>query len=504
MDNRKSLWRLVGVFVCLMSVAAGGCASSRAGGPRSTQRFGPGQLTTEAVGSVVLDFADDHVMRMLETIDELIALDPSSANRGALTRVALEHASAAVGIATSPNPIIAMSDMVVMASLSREAVRRGAIDRTLTREERTRPEAYDLPEEAVEPLFTTEDRILYDALSLSERDARRLASLVFHPDQLEQLETLMANWWERNPTRRRVTPVRLDDFVSDRGASVRTASGGPRSLLGLLQLDPFASMDPAMREIAQSRLLAERVTFQINRLPLLVALHAQNVLYQSLTAEELISMRETAEEFGDASTRLAVAVERWPDDLAREREIALRQVADVVQAERDAAVRQIAEAVETERRAALADLESAVTRQREETFATLEQRSEQLQGTLAELSTALASADALAASTTETVRAVDDMNIENFQRLVATASESAASVERSLGAIERLAAPGAIDTEEAGINQSVTAATDSMRTVIDLAFRRLAMLIGLLLVGWVVAALVIRWIGPRFSRNRAA
>jgi hypothetical protein len=501
MHTVKMRGRAAAAIIVVLGALLGGCASSSSTGPRASQRFGPGQLTTEAINGIVLDFADDHVARVLEATDGLIATDPDSADRAALTEIALENAYSAFDIATSSNPIVAVSDMVVLASLSREAVRRTAIGRTLTQEERMRPESYDLPDEVIEQLFTREDRVLHRMFSFSERDARRAAGRVFYPEQLAELDALIDEWWLQNPSRRRVTHVRLDDFAAYRGAAVQTATGGPRNLLGLLFLDPFAGMDPTTREIAQSRLLAERVTFQVNRLPLIVALHARAIMYQSLTTQEVVSLRETAEEFGVTAGRLADTADRWPEDLATERDAALRQVAEIVETERDAAIRQFAEIVESERRAALTELESAVARQRDEIFAALDGQSKQLQGTLAELNAALENANALAASATETVRAVDDMDIENFQRLIESANESVASVERTIGAVERLAAPGAIDTQAAGIDQSVTVASESLGVVIDQAFRRAVRLIGLLLVGWVIAALTIRAIGPRVDRG---
>ena len=54
---------------------------------------------------------------------------PSDLDRRARqNNLILRNAQSAIGIAGSPNPIVAMIDMVVMVSLQREALRREAID----------------------------------------------------------------------------------------------------------------------------------------------------------------------------------------------------------------------------------------------------------------------------------------------------------------------------------------------------------------------------------------
>ena len=83
-------------------------------------------------------------------------------------------------------------------------------------------------------------------------------------------------------------------------------------------------------------------------------------------------------------------------------------------------------------------------------------------------------------------------------------------MERSLGSIERLTAPGTFDETAAGLEQSVASASASMDELVDHVFRRGVQLIAILLVGWVVAAVLIRLLtgrrkprGPAIEKSRS-
>ena len=410
--HRRMAMRALSATLLLVLAAAPltGCTSTGSrSGPRAGELFGPGRITPETANAMVIGFADDHVLNIMEAVETLQAQSPSAQDRLMLNSISLKNAQATFDIASSSNPITALTDMYVMVALSQESTRRGIIARSLRESELRRPESYEVEEEVVVAQAAFEERAIYRAFTASMRDIRALAEQVFWPEQLDQLDALIDQWWLKNPNRTLVTAVRLQDFAGYRSASVQVISDGPRNILGLLYLDPFAGMDPAAREIAQSRILAERVNYQVNRLPTIVALHARGLLYETLATEELAAAGTALAGAQETLAQFVAAAGSLPDAVAAEREIALEQIAEMIQVERQATIEQI---------------EATVARQREETLAALDERAELINSTMSQLDASLTSATALSASVAETVRTIETMDLTEFQRLVEEANES--------------------------------------------------------------------------------
>ncbi|MFQ5973943.1 MAG: hypothetical protein ACE5Q3_16575 [Alphaproteobacteria bacterium] len=492
-DGRRLVGNIMNrelVFVCMLLGFAvhslAGCAWLTKGtSVQTTELFGPGDVSPETANAMSLAFVDDHTLRVKEAVETLMADYPGLENRRRLNVISLNNAYSAFAIAAGPNPIVAMLDMLVMVSLQREAIRRLAIDRTLTEPERERPESYDIDDDQLQAILGPEHRRLLRAFTTSEREIRALANQVFWPDQIEELDKLMEDWWAVNPHRRLVSHVRLQDFSQARTATVETGSSGPRSVFGLLRLDPLASLDPTTREVAQMRLLTERVAWQVNRLPILVSMHAKDLMYESLTTDELVSIRTTLEDTEESIERFVDVADRWPQDVE----------------------------------GVIAEVEAAVSRQREETLLAFEDRAEQLQGALAELDATLKTATVLTGSVTDTVRSIDDMttkmhersvdeeptNMVEVQQLVDSAVGGVSGIERSLSTIERLLAPETFDDASSSkIDRGVTVATAGTKDLVDHAFWRGVQLAAIVLVGWVVAVTTARLLAARLlSRTRA-
>lgn len=474
------------VLVCVLLGAEihvlGGCGSSSRQSIHVTQQFGPGRVTPDVVNGMILAFADDHVVRISEAVDMLMADSSDLDKRARLNKNAVRNAHSTFVIATGPNPIVGMTDMVVMISLVREAIRRRAIDRTLTEEQRLLPESYDIDGEALEEILEREDRVMLRAFTASLRELRALAEPVLQEDQFEELDETIEAWWVENPDRRFVSHVRLKDFAAYRGSTVDTASERPGSLLSLLQLDPMAGMDPTTREIAQARMLADRLNFQLQRMPLLLSLTAKGLLYETLTTDELVSVRKRLEGTEASIARLVDAVDRAPQDV----EVAILQI------------------------------EEAVARQRGEFLRALEDRVGPLRDTLSELDSTLKTANVLSDSVTETVRSVDDLttkmhersaaneptrgdpaDVADYQRLVDAAVEGVGGIERSLSTIDRLLAPETIDGSPSRLQGSVAVATATTKDLVDHIFLRGIQIAVIVLVGVVIAAVLIMLIAAR-------
>jgi hypothetical protein len=464
-----------------------GCSTSRGVGPQAGQRFGPDQLTPLTVQAMAITFADDHVKRIDEVVG-FLSLDGTTATRAQLNTFNLNNADASFSIAAGPNPIVSLIDLFVLVALENESFHRTAIDRTLPQEERILPESYEIPDEELALLIGDDDRALARALSLSYRDVRDLISRAFWPEQVEQLELLLEEWWEQNPARRAVSRVRLQDFSDYRLAQVQDDPSGPRNLLGLLALDPLAGMEATNREISQTRMLIDRLAFQLQRAPILLNMRAKALLYETLMTDEMVSFRETLESSGGALTQLAQVADRWPEDLALQRE------------------------------ATIAELEVAVSRQRDELLAAINEQAEPLQNTLAQLDVTLQAADTLSGSVTETIRTFDDLStrmhersveagptdqdplsVAEIQQLIETAAAGVSSIERSLVTLDRLLEVDTMGEDPTRLERTVTVASAGTKNVVNYIFWRAVILAAIVLVGWVIALIIARLISARLG-----
>src|SRR5690606_2875669 len=112
---------------------------------------------------------------------------------------------------------------------------------------------------------------------------------------------LINDWIAQNPNQTYVASVRFSDFSRLRPAEVRQAA----SVLSLLRLDPFASIDPATREIEESRLLAERIFFFAQRLPQLITWRAEQLHYTIMSSREVEGLLADVNDFTETTTQMA-------------------------------------------------------------------------------------------------------------------------------------------------------------------------------------------------------
>ena len=119
--------------------------------------------------------------------------------------------------------------------------------------------------------------------------------------------------------------VHFSEFANAAGWSLeqQRALG---NLLGLLSLDPLIGLDPAVKQIEQTRLLAERVIFYMQRMPYLLDLQTQRVVLQATLAPEVKRANASLERATLAMETYAEIGTGLPDAIAREREALIEQL----------------------------------------------------------------------------------------------------------------------------------------------------------------------------------
>jgi hypothetical protein len=191
--------------------------------------------------------------------------------------------------------------MVVLATLSRLV-----IDDVWT------PEAYG---QRARPVVEAHRKL--------EQGAWQLVEGVLTGPQLAELRDFINSWRRENLNVHSVANIRFRDFAMPTGSGVAPSQG---SLLALFGLDPLAQLDPAVREFAQTRELAERGIFYLQRAPDLLNLQVEKLAFQFAVMPEtksLLASLDRASLVGTAADRLVGSL---PDLLANEREALVLQV----------------------------------------------------------------------------------------------------------------------------------------------------------------------------------
>jgi hypothetical protein len=123
----------------------------------------------------------------------------------------------------------------------------------------------------------------------------------------------------------------------------------PGSIFGLLHLDPLAGLDPMTRELREYRALSERMIYMSARMPLVLGWQVEYVATRATATPEVQRVVDTADRF-------VTLLEKYPAELAKERQAALGQVQEMVKVERREAIDQVTRAVATEREAVVKEV----------------------------------------------------------------------------------------------------------------------------------------------------
>jgi len=437
----------VAVGVCALSVSLSGCGLwAKITGQERRAREQAQQLTE--LQHRCERFADRYAGHVIESIAPVVDAVDDPVDYDRLVYWQLTQVNSAYTIATGPNPVLCHLDFVVLATLSRMVV-----EDTLVL----------IDADVLEPVLT-----LYRQL---EADAWDDVGKILTPAQIEELRTLVAEWRRRNPKVTLVGFVHFSEFAGAAGWSPESQAA-PGSLFGLLGLDPLAGLDPAVRQIEQTRQLAERVIFYMQRFPYLLDLQTTRVLGQASRSAPVESTTASLDRASRAMLDFAEIGRALPDDFAREREALLRQ------------------------------LSGELLRQEVE----LRELLSQLQGTLA--------------AGTETANAVDSAMVA-LDRLVArfpprepgteaagrpfdVTEYTAAAREITETARQLAALVDALGRESQPVAAAVSGGVEAGRGLVDYLFRR-ALLLGLILIlAALAAALVYRLAASRMGRRPPA
>jgi hypothetical protein len=252
----------------------------------------------------VMRYADEYVGRTGEALSQFQRSSPNAEERLAAQNWKVQQATAAYTDASGPNPVSNALDLVVLASLSWIVAN----------------------DTWVEETYGARAKPVQDTYRALESEAWKLLPGVLNDAQITQLREIIDRWRAKHPNVRYVAYVNFRDFASSVGVPVAGEQGQSGSLFSMLGVDPFSALDPAVRELAQSRALAERAIYYMQRTPALLDMQVERLTFELAVMPEtkaLLSDAERASLIGSASEHL---VRTLPDVIRQEREALVAQL----------------------------------------------------------------------------------------------------------------------------------------------------------------------------------
>ena len=442
--TRRQRQALLTALMVVQLVWVAGCATIQSALPaaRAAEKL---RLQTQEWQARGMRFADEYVGRVVEETTRFRADFQAPDAQRLLSDWTLTQSNAAYTMAAGPSPFVNILDLVTLAVLSRMVI-----------------------EDSLIPRYPDQGAALLALHRDLETKSWQLTDDLLTPTQAEEFRGVLAEWRRRHPRVNSVAFIHFIDFARAIGRPAVGETARPGGLFALLGLDPLASLDPAVRQIEQTRLLAERTIFYMQRVPYILNLQVDRAGSELLARPEVHGLLRESKRISGSVERFAGLAEELPAKLTAEREALIQQLSGELLTQQQA-----------------------------------------LRPMLAELRATLEAGDTTAASVEGLIQSIDRL----MARFPASRSDSnapqqgfdiqqytaaAAELGRTAQELQRLVA--SIDAQAPALASSFEAAVARTDALVDRLFWRLAALLVLLVVAVMLAALAWR----KLTRTRPA
>ena len=274
------------VFCCALLPAA---ATAQPTAPR---------VTAAELDKAAYAFADRYTTQIVAATDAVLRDNPSPEQRRLAHQVKLVSVSGVYDIVTNAEPFSKLMDLLMVVTL----------------------QSYRwIDEDQAEKTFGARGTPLIQAMRTLRVDIWNVAGRVLRADQLQQLDALILDWRKRNPHVDILSYLRFDEVASQRG---------PNALDEIKATGFFAEIAEATKVADDARLLAERAFYQAKRMPFLITWQMESLMNEMLVKPEFANSMKAADSLAKSADRTSLAVERLPDQLAKEREALVATLED--------------------------------------------------------------------------------------------------------------------------------------------------------------------------------
>jgi len=396
--------------------------------------------------SQLLRFADNYIGAINLATGKLEQEDGLPARRRTVLMRLIAVTNDVVAIATGANAYANLLDMAILVSLNRMNV-----------------EDYWMPKQ-----FGESAKPLLLASQESEKEIWRIAATALQPAQIEELQAAIQTFHEQHPDERSPRDARSLGFASEvaRMSRGNTQPGMP-SVFNLLSIDPLADLDPATRELANTRLFGERGMFLARHMPALVRWESQLLAIQTVDIPQVEQLLANTTQLSAAADRFSQTVERLPGLISAERQ-------------------QIVQALDTQRPGL-----TSLAAQTEKALDAGRQMSDASTSTLKSFQDVLRQLEASPSNPN-----AEPFRINDYTAAAAQINATAQDLVKLLQAFDQTLAPGKLDSLSARVDALARQARASGKELVDYAVMK-TLILGVALIGsacgMVLASAVVYW-----------
>lgn len=256
------------------------------------------KVTAAELDKAAYAFADRYTTQIVAATDVVLRGNPSAEQRRLAHQVKLVSVSGIYDIVTNAEPFSKLMDLLMVVTL----------------------QSYRwIDEDQAERTFGARGAPLIQAMRTLRVDIWNVASRVLRPEQLQQLDALILDWRKRNPHVDILSYLRFDEVAGQRG---------PNALEEIKATGFFAEIAGATKVADDARLLAERAFYQAKRMPFLLTWQMESLMNEMLIKPELAQSINAADTIAKSADRTSTAVEKLPEQMAREREAIVNVLED--------------------------------------------------------------------------------------------------------------------------------------------------------------------------------
>ena len=255
------------------------------------------RVTAAELDKTAYAFADRYTTQLVAATDLILRDNPSPEQRRLAHQVKLVSVSGIYDIVTNAEPFAKLMDLLMVVTL----------------------QSYRwIDEDAAERTFGARGAPLIQAMRTLRVDIWGVAGRVLRAEQLQQLDALILDWRKRNPHVDILSYLRFDEVAGKR----------MNALDEIKATGMFAEIAEATKVADDARLLAERAFYQAKRMPFLMTWQMESLMNELLIKPELTQSLKAAESLAKSADRTSLAIEKFPDHMAKEREAVLTVLED--------------------------------------------------------------------------------------------------------------------------------------------------------------------------------
>jgi hypothetical protein len=147
-----------------------------------------------------------------------------------------------------------------------------------------------------------------------------VAKTVMTPSQQTAFQKYLVDWYRESPQPASVVGLRSAGIAAQFLTAKKSASLQSTSLFDLIKIDPLSGLDPATREIAQTRLFAERALYVAQKMPQIMRWQLELLNLNVIDSPTVQNVVANTTQLAASADRISRVAEQLPAQIDQQRE----------------------------------------------------------------------------------------------------------------------------------------------------------------------------------------